>query len=57
VFVVALPAECRASVYGYLAERIDIEIPVGGDPLVMTSIEAAAVLKLAIELSAVGDAA
>ena len=25
IFVVALPAECRASVYGYLADRVDIE--------------------------------
>ena len=32
-------------------------MPMGGDPLVLTSIEAAAVLRLAIELSAVGDAA
>ena len=57
VYVVALPAECRPSVYGYLAERIDIDIPIGGDPLVLTAIEAAGVLRLAIELSAVGDAA
>ena len=55
-FIVALPSECRASVYAYLADRIDLAIPVAGEPLILTAVEAAAVLRLAIEVTAVKDA-
>jgi hypothetical protein len=56
-FVVAFPAEHRTDVYHFLAERIDLSIPLGGDPLVLSGLEAAAVLKLAIELAAVEETA
>ena len=56
-FVVALPPEDRADVYGYLAERMNLVIPAGGDPLVLTALEAAAILKLATDISEACDAA
>ena len=55
-FVVALPAKDRMDVYGYLADRMNFAIPDGGDPLVLTALEAAVIVKLAMELSGVGDA-
>ena len=56
-FVVALPSEDRADVYGYLAERTNLVVPIEGDLLVLTALEAAAILKLATDISEARDAA
>jgi len=56
-FVVALPSEERADVYAYLAERMNLVIRAEGDPLVLTALEAAAILKLAMDISEVRDVA
>jgi hypothetical protein len=55
-FVVALPAKDRMGVYCCLADRMNFVIPDGGDPLVLTALEAAAIVKLALELSDIGAA-
>jgi hypothetical protein len=56
-FVVALPAKDRADVYGYLADRMNFVVPEGSDPLVITALEATAILKLAADLSRLGHTA
>jgi len=50
VYVVALSSEAAAGIYAFLSEELDVTIPSGSDPLVLTANEAAAVVRLAREL-------
>jgi len=51
VYVVALSSEAAPEIYAFLTEELDVAIPSGTDPLVLTANEAAAVVRLARELA------
>lgn len=51
VYVVALPSEAAVEIYAFLSEELDVTIPSGTDPLVLTADNAAAVVRLARELA------
>jgi len=51
VYVVALSSEAAPEIYAFLSEELDVTIPSGTDPLVLTADEAAAVVHLARELA------
>ena len=50
VYIASVPAQYRAAVYQYLAERVGLLAPQGGDPLVLTADVAEKLLKLADSL-------
>lgn len=53
VYIASVPAQYRAAVYQYLAERVGLSAPQGGDPLVLTADVAEKLLKLAAGLKRV----
>jgi len=50
VYVASVPANCRAALHQYLAERIGVSIPRGNDPLILSAAEAAVAIELGQEL-------
>jgi len=48
---VALSSDAAAGIYAFLSEELDVTIPSGTEPLVLTANEAAAVVRLARELA------
>ena len=51
VYVVAFSSEAAPEIYAFLTKELDVTIPSGTDPLVLTANEAAAVVRLARELA------
>ena len=49
-FTVALPADCRAEVFNYLAEHLNLAVPPEG-PLMLSEEQATSAMKLAFEVA------
>lgn len=52
VFIASIPIHHRAAAYQYLADHVELTVPVGRDPLVLTLHEAQELLNHAMALPA-----
>jgi len=49
-FAVSLPAQCRDSVYAYLAARLSVPVDFSDKPLILSPQQAAAVVHIGLEM-------
>jgi hypothetical protein len=49
-FAVSIPAQCRDSVYAYIAARLSVAVDFSNEPLMLSSQQAAAVVQIGLDV-------